>query len=190
MHCFWNKVGGAIKLIFASQEKKNRKIPLFQGCLPASCSARWIRSQLRPRCPACLEPHGGHPGSGQKLPWCQYPPWDKLFKMGLSWPRSHSKVPRATSAQKNSSSRTLWVFEVEPQPWFVRGTSLPPFSRLSAEGCRQLPFHPTREDRQMSHSTGLDQRSIIVLAEMDLFYDLFLDALQINMLFPPDRQVP
>ena len=42
----------------------------------------------------------------------------------------------------------------------------------------------------MSHSTGLDQRSIIVLAEMDLFYDLFLDALQINMLFPPDRQFP
>lgn len=38
---------GNNKNYFISQGKK-RKIPLFQGCLPASCSARWIGSKLKP----------------------------------------------------------------------------------------------------------------------------------------------
>lgn len=42
----------------------------------------------------------------------------------------------------------------------------------------------------MSHSPGSHQRSIIVLAEMDLFYYLFLDTLQIDTFFPQDRQLP
>lgn len=40
----------------------------------------------------------------------------------------------------------------------------------------------------MSHSPGSDEKSIIALVEMDLLYFLFLDTLQIEILFPADRQ--
>lgn len=42
----------------------------------------------------------------------------------------------------------------------------------------------------MSHLAGADESSMIVLAEMDLFYYLFLDTLQIEMRFPLDKQFP
>lgn len=134
---------GAIKLIFASRKETGKAHSLKAASGTLFC--QMVKSQLRPHCPACLEPHGGSLGSGQKLPWFQHPPWDKLLKMELSWPTSHPEVPRATSAQRNAVPEPCGFLKQSSSPswWEEPPSLLPAACRRSGDSSLSIPQEET-----------------------------------------------
>lgn len=139
-----------IKIILLAR-KKNRKIPFFQGCLPASCSARWIGSKLKP-----------HWSSLPRAPWRS--PW--------LWAEA-SLVPATTSRRviKNEAvPGEIWFQSTKghfsPKKWQFQNPvnfqsrtaalawerNLPP--SLLPAACRRLqtaPF-PSHKRRQADES--------------------------------------